>query len=200
MIGVPNALKATGAVENIAESSNPVTEVWFNSKGFNWKGKDPNLQEDFVTVTVTHDYGKTMGWSFVGGRDFSRDFSTDSSGLILNEAAVNYMGLHDPVHEEIVWNGKQFHIIGIVKDVVMTSPFEPVKQTIFWLDYQQTYMINIRLNPSWSPGDALSKIEKVFQSLMPSVPFDYKFAPEIIDSASEEFPCVAPAGFFVRHC
>ncbi|HWA36029.1 MAG TPA: ABC transporter permease, partial [Cyclobacteriaceae bacterium] len=74
-----NGLKASGAIVEMAESSSPATEVWFNNSGYHWKGKDPNLEDDFATMGVTHDYGRTMGWQFLKGRDFSRDFSTDSS-------------------------------------------------------------------------------------------------------------------------
>ena len=57
----------------------------------------------------------------------------------------------------------------------MTSPYEPVKQTIFWLDYRGNVWINIRLNPTMSPNEALIRTEKVFQTLFSAVPFEYKF-------------------------
>ncbi|HEX5171140.1 MAG TPA: FtsX-like permease family protein, partial [Cyclobacteriaceae bacterium] len=171
-----NELKASGAVVEMAESSSPVTESWFNnSTGFNWPGKDPNRRDDFATVAVTHEYGKTMGWNFILGRDYSREFSTDSSAVILNEAAVRYMGLTDPIDEEITWNGKKFKVIGVIKDVIMDSPYTSAKQTVFSLNYEGNVWINIRMNPEMSSSEALTKIEKVFQALVPSVPFDFKF-------------------------
>lgn len=168
-------LVASGAAANVAESAGPPTAVWFESTGFNWKGKDPNMHDDFANIPVSHDYGATMGWEFVQGRDFSRDFATDSSAIVLNEAASRFIGFKEPVDEEIVWQGKNYHVIGVIKDMVMTSPYEPVKQTIFRLIPYQGLWINIRLNPELSTSEAIAKTGKVFQTMMPGAQFEYKF-------------------------
>lgn len=173
-----NELIASGGASSVAESAGPATAVWFESTGFTWRGKDPNIHDDFVNLPVAHDYGKTMGWEFVQGRDFSRDYATDSVGLVLNEAAVKFMGLENPVDEEIVWQGKKYHVIGVIKDMVMMSPYEPVKQTIFRLIPFQGLWVNIRLNPELSTSDALSRVGTVFQKLAPAIPFEYKFIDE----------------------
>jgi putative ABC transport system permease protein len=170
-----NRLKASDAVTEIADSSSPATEVWFNDGGFDWRGKDPDLQVDFAAVGVTHEYGKTVGWDFIEGRDYSRDYSTDSSAIIINESAARFMGFKEPVNEEVTWNGKKYTVIGVIKDMVMDSPYEPAKKTVFWLNYEGNVWINIRMNPAMSSHEALGRIEKVFQKLLPSVPFDYKF-------------------------
>jgi putative ABC transport system permease protein len=172
-----NKLKEANAITEMAESSSPATESWFHTSGFNWKGKDPNLHDEFATVSVTFNYGKTMGWTFVQGRDYSKEFSTDSSAVILNEAAVRFMGLDDPIDEEISWRGKKFKVIGVIKDMIMDSPYQQAGQTIFWMNYEDEGKVwtNIRLNPLLSVSEAISKIEKVFQAVIPSVPFDFKF-------------------------
>ena len=171
-------LLATGATLGVAESAGPPTAVWFNNTGFTWKGKDPNMHDDFANLAVAHDYGATMGWEFSQGRDFSREHVTDSSGLVLNEAAVKFMGLKEPLDEEITWEGKKYHVIGVIKDMIMTSPYEPVKQTIFRLIPFQGLWINIRLNPQMSASESIAKIGKVFQALAPATPFEYKFVDE----------------------
>jgi ABC-type lipoprotein release transport system permease subunit len=171
-------LLATGATVGVAESAGPPTAVWFNNTGFTWKGKDPNMHDDFANLAVAHDYGATMGWKFSQGRDFSREHVTDSSGLVLNEAAVKFMGLKEPLDEEITWQGKKYHVIGVIKDMIMTSPYEPVKQTIFRLIPFQGLWINIRLNPQMSPSESIAKIGKVFQELAPATPFEFKFVDE----------------------
>jgi hypothetical protein len=142
------------------------------------EGKDPNQHDAFVNIPVSHDYGKTMGWEFVQGRDFSRDYSTDTLGLVLNEAAAKYMNLKDPVDEDIMWQGKKYHVIGVIRDMVMTSPYEPVKQTIFRLIPYDGLWINIKLNPLLSTSDALARVSKVFQTVTPAIPFEYKFVDE----------------------
>ena len=128
---VSNELKNSGAISEIAESSSPTYYVDETDNGFNWEGKDPALQGDFGVVYVSKDFGKTIGWEFKEGRDFSKDFPTDSSGIILNEAAIKFMGIQNPVGKTINWDGNLFHVIGVVKDMVMESPYEPVFRTVF---------------------------------------------------------------------
>ncbi|HEX3767313.1 MAG TPA: ABC transporter permease, partial [Puia sp.] len=101
---VRNDLINAGAIVEMTESGAPTTAVWSTNGGFMWKGKDPNLSVDFPNNGVTYGYGKTVGWKFVDGRDFSKSFSTDTSAFILNEAAVKYIGLKNIVGETITWD------------------------------------------------------------------------------------------------
>ena len=97
--------------------------------------------------------------------------------IIINEAAAKYMDLKNPLGETIKWGGTPFTIVGVVKDMVMESPFNPVRQAIYLVNYNEAnaYM-NIRINPKISISDALVKTEAIFKKLVPSVPFDYQFA------------------------
>ncbi|HEX6227212.1 MAG TPA: ABC transporter permease [Chryseolinea sp.] len=173
-----NELSRSSAVEAMAESSNPATEVWFGSSSLDWRGKDPNVQVTFVTMAVTHDFGKTVGWKFIDGRDFSREHSTDSSGVVLNETAAHLMNFEQPLDEEITWDGKKRKVIGVIQDMIMTSPYESVKPTVYKLSYDEAYMITMRVNQAMSMSEALPKIEKVFETVIPSALFDYKFVDE----------------------
>ncbi|MHA4736911.1 ABC transporter permease [Dyadobacter sp. MSC1_007] len=169
-------LIATGAVVEMSTSSVPTTQLRSRNIGFDWEGKDPEFRAQFGTVAVTHDFGKTVGWQFVAGRDFSRAFSTDSSGMVLNETAAAYMGLKDPVGKFVKWDGKQYQVLGIVKDMLMDSPFEPVYQTVFILSYDWASVVNMKLNPARGARESLTQIESVFRRLNPGSPFEYKFA------------------------
>jgi ABC-type antimicrobial peptide transport system permease subunit len=175
-------LKNTGVVTEMSESFGKVTEIASGNGGFTWRGKNPNLEDQFGTLPVTFEYGKTVGWQFVNGRDFSRNFITDSSGIVVNESAVKYMGLKNPVGEEVSWKFqdqaiKHYKILGVVKDMIMESPYAPMYPTIFMIKgHVPTSLINIKIKPEVSAGLALPKIEAVFKKLIPSAPFEYKFA------------------------
>ena len=136
------------------------------------------MTDDFGNIRVTTDYGKTVGWQFVDGRDFSNQYLTDSSALIINEAAVKYMGLKNPVGENIRVGRKDYHVIGVVKDMVMRSPYEPAKQTIYYITHEDFSYVIIRLNPHISAHEAIQKIEAVCKTYSPSVPFSFQFADE----------------------
>jgi ABC-type antimicrobial peptide transport system permease subunit len=167
-------LKNAGVIAEAALSAHQATDAWASNGGFDWPGKDPALQTDFSTLTVTPEYGKTVGWQFVAGRDFSRDFASDSAGFVVNEAAVKYMGLQNPVGTIIRRDGKPFRILGVIKDMVLGSPFEPVQPAVFFLK-GPLYWATLRIKPGVSPGRALPKMEAVFKSVLPDLAFDYQF-------------------------
>jgi putative ABC transport system permease protein len=178
-----NALRSdlisTGAVEDMAKSSSSPTEVENTASGFEWKGKDPNANPNFGTISVTHDFGKTLRWETIAGRDFSRNFVTDSNAVILNESAVKLAGLKNPVGKSITFNKKSLTIVGIVKDMVMQSPYTPVLPTIFFMDYGFANFITVRIRPNMPVQEAISKIEPVFKKYNPGSPFVYQFTDEV---------------------
>ena len=168
----------TGAVADMAESSSRVTSISSAQIGYEWKGKKPNTVPVFGTIAVTHDYGKTIGWSIKQGRDFSRSFSADTSGIIINETAAKVIGFKDPVGQTIVFNDKPLIITGVVKDMVMESPYIPAQATTYMLRYDWANEIIIRIKPGMPVQNALSKIEGVFKKYSPQGTFDYKFVDE----------------------
>jgi putative ABC transport system permease protein len=171
-------LLKTGAVADASASSSPTTGIWSSADNLNWKGKDPNRQELFGTILIDPDYGNVVQWQMKEGRSFSKQFTTDSSGFIFNEAAIRQMNLKNPIGETVQWHGQNWTIIGIVKDMVMTSPFDPVTPTVFLMDDKQRSfnVINIKINAATSATEALIKIGTVFKKFAPETPFNYKFA------------------------
>lgn len=167
----------TGAVENMAESNSTVTEIWSNNSGVEWEGKDPNSDPLFGTIAVTHDFGETVGWEITEGRDFSRDFN-DTSAFILNESAVKITGLKNPVGKRMKWANKEHIITGVIKDMVMESPFKPAIPTIFHMSPDWVNRIIVKIKSGIPLRDALTKIETVFKKHNPRSPFGYKFIDE----------------------
>jgi len=171
-------LLRTGGAIDMAESSSPATDIWSNQIGFEWVGKDPNSVPLFTVTACTHDFGKTIGWQIKEGRDFSRTFITDSGGIILNEAGVKLMGIAHPVGKIIKWNGKDHTVIGVTKDMVVESPYQPIEPGIWFLDYGWTNVITIRLNPANTTQADLKAIEPVFKKYDPGAAFEYAFVDE----------------------
>lgn len=171
-------LMERGAVVDMAVSSSPLTAVWNSNGGFTWEGKAADFNPIFSVVRVSHDFGATVGWEIAEGRDYSREFQTDSTAYILNEAAVKYMGLEDPVGKIITWYRGQSHpVIGVVKDMVMKSPFQSVDPAIYMMDYyDHTNFFDLKLNPELSTKASLALVKEVFSEYVPNVPFAYKFA------------------------
>lgn len=165
----------TGAVEDMAESNSTTTQIWSNNSGFTWEGQAPGYDPTFGTIGVTYDFGHTVGWKVSQGRDFSRSFPTDTGGLILNESAVKLSGIKNPVGKILRWNGQPHAVIGVVKDMVMESPYSKPVATVFmmlpgWVNY-----ITLRVKPTMPMQEALKKIEPIFKKYNPGSPFDFKF-------------------------
>lgn len=165
----------SGAVVEVAESSSPTTSVHNYRSDLYWKGKDPATTGSFASIRVTTGYGKTVGWQFIAGRDFAADRLTDSTALVLNEAAVKYMGLTDPVGETIRVRNRDLTVIGVVKDMVMQSPYQPVQQTIFQITKGGFDDVIMKINPNVNTHAAIAKMADVCKTYSPSVPFSYRF-------------------------
>ncbi len=184
MFGAPyNELRAalleSGAVADMAKASHPTTENPGNSDDLSWEGKAPGIAAPVGFVTVSHDYGRTIGWQIKEGRDFSRSFPTDTGALILNEAAVKLMGLKHPIGKMIQAGGEPHMIIGVVKDMVMASPYTPVQPVVFSLQYGVYNALTVRVNPAMPLRTALAGIAGVFKKFNPEGPFDFTFADEL---------------------
>jgi putative ABC transport system permease protein len=172
-------LMRSGGVSEVTASSSPATDVENDMLGYDWKGRDQNSPVAIGTLFVTYDFGKTVGWQLKKGRDFSRDFPTDSGAFIINEAAARYMGLLHPVGEFIRWHDENHPIIGVIRDMVMKSPYSPVEPTFFTLRTdRRIHVIMVRLNPGLTRQAALAIIQPVFLKYSPGSPFDYSFTEE----------------------
>lgn len=177
-----NELLESGFVTETATSSGPLTAIWNNTSGYTWPGKDANFDAEFAICNVTRNFGRTVGWEMASGRDFSKEAITDSvDAIIVNEAAVRYMGLTDPVGTEFTdlndtgekkWTRT---IVGVVKDLVMESPYDPVRPTLFFYHHTALNVLNMRIDPSLSASVALPKIESIVKKIVPDAVFDFQF-------------------------
>ena len=173
-------LKNTGVVAEVAESKSSVTDISMQNSGFSWKGAEMKFVGGCATLPVTPEYGKTIGWQLAAGRDFSPEFASDSAGFVVNESFARQINSKSPVGELVTWApgwrpAQSFKILGVVKDMVALSPYDPTVPTIFFLDNNYDW-INIRLDPRISASAALPKLEAVFKKLTPNSPFNYQFA------------------------
>jgi putative ABC transport system permease protein len=170
-----NELKSSGAVTLVAQSTSPPSQVWRTNGGFSWKGKDPNFSVDFPNNGVSHDYGKTIGWKIVQGRDFSKEIASDSNAMIISTETQRIMNLENPIGETITWENVPYQIIGVVDNIVVGSPYSADRACIFHISQQQENVISMRLSGTMGTQEALTKIEKIYKSYAPEVPFSYKF-------------------------
>jgi len=173
--------KSSGAVVEMTTSSSPTTQIWSNRSGFTWEGKPEGFQEDLAWTEVSVDYAKTLKLKIVEGRDFSRDFASDSLGVLINATAKEYLGMENPVGKFLKDTDEEdpsppLKIIGVVEDMIAQSPYEPVKQGVYVYDrYNNFSYYTLRLNPDQSASKNIAAVEQVFKEHFPDIPFDYDF-------------------------
>ena len=175
---IRNDLLNTGAVYDMSASSGSVTVQYGGTTDISWKGKTPDMRPLVMSNSITHDYGRTVGWQIKDGRDFSRNFPNDSAAVILNETAVKLMEFRQPVGEFIKLSGKDYQVIGVIKDMIKENPFAPVNPSFFRLNYKGVNVMNIKLATKYSTSNALTKVESVLKKYNPANLFAYNFVDE----------------------
>lgn len=170
-----SALLSSGTVLSVAESSSATTGVNNNRGDISWAGRNPWQADFFGSIRVTPEYGKTIGWQFTQGRDFIPGNTGDSLSVVLNEAAAKYIGFKEPVGKTLKVGKRDLTIVGVVKNMVMESPYEPAKPTLFYFGRPTFDDVLIRINPNTGIQAALEKIAAACKTYSPSVPFTYRF-------------------------
>jgi putative ABC transport system permease protein len=174
-------LLSNGVVTDVTFTSSPVTDIWDNWSGFSWTGKDPESDPNFAVTWVDEEYGKTIHWKILKGRDFSREHSMDVNTVIINKAAADYIGLENPIGEIISSGGIGREIIGVVDDVIALSPYEAVRPGFYWLDKNTPNNLGqmiIRLDSTKGTVESLSVVEAIYHKLVTSSTFKYNFVDE----------------------
>jgi ABC-type antimicrobial peptide transport system permease subunit len=168
----------TGAIAELSQSSGTIVDDYGGTTNISWRDKAKDMRPLLMSNFITHDYGKTIGWKVLVGRDFSKDFSTDTSAIIINEAAMKLMGFNDPLNEFVKFNGKDYKVVGVVNNMIKGSPFAAVKPSFYTINFRAVNVINIKLSANSSIREALVKMENIFKKYDPAAPFEYKFADE----------------------
>jgi len=176
---IKNELLSSGVAASVTKTSAPITESWSDGWGQEWEGKDPNDKTDFYRYNEDENLGVTAGLTFIQGRDFDlKQFSTDSTGVILNESALAVMKFKNPLGKIIKDNGQDWHVVGVIKDFILTSPYEPTRPMLIYGAKAWFNTILIKFNDKNSTAANLKKAEGIFKKYNPEYPFEYKFVDE----------------------
>src|SRR5258706_3094819 len=88
------------------------------------------------------------------------------------------MGLENPVGEIMKYAGRDWTIIGVVRDIVVGSPYQPATPTLYIPLGGPGAVVSIKLKPQQSTQVALDKVQVIFKEIARAMPFDFKFADE----------------------
>ena len=179
---IKNDLLASGIAISITKTNSPLTERWSDGWGQNWEGKDMNEKSSFDRYLADEGLGKTAGLQFTQGRDLDlKNFPTDSTGLIINESSLKVMKFQNPIGKIVSDLGINWHIVGVIKDFILTSPYEPTRPMLICgakSSFLNFNVMQIKLNGNNPTGDNLKRTEAIFKKYNPEYPFEYKFVDE----------------------
>jgi ABC-type antimicrobial peptide transport system permease subunit len=170
-------LVSTGAAVAMTKSNSPVTRIFASSK-IDWPGMSPGEHLEATNIATEYDYTKTLGVKLLEGRDFSPEFPSDTSAILINKAAMEAMGLSSPIGQKIDMWQQHWTIIGVMDNVLMGSGSQEIQPLVMTMDPTWSSTITIRLPKSNELTSAVSKVESVFKKYNPDYPFEYRFADE----------------------
>jgi len=146
--------------------------------------KSAGSEQDHImgVYYADYDHQEVLKFELKEGRYFSRDFPSDSTAILLNEAAVKEFGFANPLQEELIYNddnkAERLRIIGVYKDFNFESLKSKIRPLAIRLT-NESYQLMIRY--AGSPAGAVSTVEKLWKQQVPGEPFDYKFLDENFD-------------------
>jgi ABC-type antimicrobial peptide transport system permease subunit len=175
---IKSALLSSGVATDVTRTNLTVTNGGNDSWGFQWEGKRVGDKIDFDVLNEDEGLVRTAGFHLVQGRDMDlTSFPTDSTAMLLNESAANAMGFKNPIGQQVTEdNGLTYHIVGVIKDFVLGSPYQHTKPLIIEGAKGGYFnVINIRM-AAGSTEKNMRFMEKIFKQYNPNYPFEYHFA------------------------
>jgi putative ABC transport system permease protein len=169
-------LVQTGAAVSVCKSNSPITRIYATSEIEDWTGKRPGQHIEATNIATEYDYARTMGIRILDGRDFSEDFKSDTAAVILNKAAVDVLGLKDPVGDKIQMWGQTWNIVGVMDNVLMGSEAHQIGPLVMNFDPTWSSTISVRLPRGKDLPATVAQVGDVFKKYNPDYPFEYKFA------------------------
>lgn len=154
----------------------------FNVNDFEWEGMDADKEVEMNFLYVDHDYAETFDLEIVQGRDFSEEYPTDANeAYVVNESAVRFMGMTDPIGKRVVLAGRQGRIIGVVKNFNHQPLIFEISPLVMGIRPSWYYDLLVKIGPDDIPG-SLAHIEKVFEESSPAFPFEYRFLDDFFET------------------
>ena len=174
-----NELLTSGIALSVTKTASPLSSGISDTWGIKWQGKDPNDKTDFDRYSEDEGLVKTAGLKLIQGRDMDLvNYPTDSTAMLINESAAKAMGFKNPIGQVIKDDEIAYHVVGVIKDFVLGSPYEPTKPMIIEGSKSGFNVITIKLAAANSTTQNIKAMEQLFKKYNSEYPFEYHFVDE----------------------
>jgi putative ABC transport system permease protein len=169
------AIKEIPGVKNAAGMDRSfLGEYGYTEGDFRWENRNPKQVIKFQHASVSEDLIETLGMKMAAGRSFSSKFGSDSSRVLINETGIRLMGLKNPVGKIFGLWGKDYQIVGVIKDFHSESLHEQVKPLFFRFNSQNNNRVLIRIEAG-KVRETLDLLGDYYGKFNPGYSFDYTF-------------------------
>ena len=172
---------AKSGIQDVSRITQAPTSIQNGTSGVQWEGKDPNSAIQFTQTAIGFDFIKTMKLEMKEGRDFSKDFASDSVGYLINEKALAIFNYKDPIGMPLTFWDTKGTIVGVIKDFHFNSLHVDINPLVLRMGEKANWgWALVRTEPG-KTKEALANLEKICKELNPQFPFTYKFSDEEYD-------------------
>lgn len=180
-------LLKSGAVVAVCKSSASISAQNSNTSGVEWKGmSQSDLKVSFSQIFTTYDFIKTNGAKLLEGREFKKEFASDSTAILLSKTAASRMGLKNPIGENVVFQGVKRHVVGVFEDIIWGDPAKRERPMIIAFNQDNTDVITMRLNAEGSMKDHMETVSQITKDINPDFPVDIKFLNVLMQEKFQE--------------
>lgn len=171
----PAVESTTASILNLGIGKDGSSGNW--TRGFDYKGNHISTQ----CFMVDYDYAKTLGLQLVAGRDFSRQYGTDTAGVVINEQMARQLGEKDPLNAQFNAGGQLYHVIGVVKDYHFESLHKKVEPLMLTMSVQSrmNYLF-VKVNTD-QPTATMDRIKGIWKEMNPLAKSDPSFLDENVN-------------------
>ena len=179
-------LKKPSILDVTRTSNLPSYGYTFSNSLWHWEGQDPGKETLIRNLPVGFDYFSALRIDLIKGRTFSRDFLSDSSAVIINEAAAKAMNMEEPVGKFLSYSDtdERYTIIGMVKDYHYRSLHSQIEPQFMLLVHEGCYLMMVRLGPG-EITTGIKAIEDTWKKFSPDIPFEHNFLDVTLDALYE---------------
>jgi putative ABC transport system permease protein len=169
----------SGAVTAMSGTGSPITQTYSMGSSISWDGMAEGTHVSIMRASTDGNIVKAAGLSLEQGRDIDiRQYPSDSTACLINEAALKAMGIKNPLGQLMFDYPTHWHIVGVIKDFVLNSPYEPIKPLIIKGPKSGIGYLHLKLNSDRPTAQNLAAVEKIIKTYNPSFPFEYHFVDE----------------------
>jgi len=166
----------SGAVTSMYQSSVSLSHRGRNFMDMKWDGMtNPVNTVMFNQVATSYDFIKTNGIKLLQGRDFSKNFASDTSAVMVSASAVKVFGYKNPIGKKVTIFGDNANIVGVFDDYVWDSPYKSNNPQVVFLNLKQTGTITMRLNNSNNLQSNIETITRITKAFNPAYPTEITF-------------------------